>query len=225
MLSSQLNQQECRNNHARCGRDIDFSPTPKASFVNLLSWHLAEWGCSISLQKMMHSQKFHSVNFKWARNTPKKSVISKYSKSFKDFSVSLIKCTMSKNHSKCLNYYQNVDFLSEKFKYCQNEPFWQIWIFGGKNSITVEIRLFWRIFKHRVSYRPHVIPFWKENYSRLIILFWFCLLVSSSFQAVLLFYFSNCWQSSIIGHHHHHFCWNIWEENLPFKWSVFSRDF
>ena len=33
MLSSQLNQQECRNNH-ELGRDIDFSPTPNASFVN-----------------------------------------------------------------------------------------------------------------------------------------------------------------------------------------------
>ena len=58
------------------------------------------------------------------------------------------------------------------------------------------------------------------NYSFLILSG--CLKFFSS--GVLLFYFSNCWQSSIIGHHHHHFCWNIWE-NLPFKWSVFSRDF
>ena len=43
------------------------------------------------LQKMMQPQKIHSVNFKMSRNTPKKSSIWKYSKSFKD---SLMKCTV-----------------------------------------------------------------------------------------------------------------------------------
>ena len=67
MLSSQLNQQECRNNHARCGRDIDFSPTPKASFVNLLSWHLAEK----SYRKWCTHRKSILLISKWAETHPK----------------------------------------------------------------------------------------------------------------------------------------------------------
>ena len=43
---------------------------------------------------------------------------------------------------------------------------------------------------------PHVIPFWKENYSRLIILFWFCLVVSSSFQVEF-----SSFISLIVGNH------------------------
>lgn len=56
MLSSQLNQQRsralCRNNHARSPRDINFSPTPNASFVNLVTWQ----------QKMMSTVRIPIVS-------------------------------------------------------------------------------------------------------------------------------------------------------------------
>ena len=47
---------ECRNNHARWVRDIDFSPTPKTSFVNWL------WlGITAFREKMMSALlEFHS---------------------------------------------------------------------------------------------------------------------------------------------------------------------
>ena len=69
--------------------------------------------------------------------------------------------------------------------------------------------------------------FWKENclIRRLIILFWFCLLVIR--LLFNFFYFSFL----IVGNHRSLVIIMIiistllCERNLPFKWSVFSRDF